>query len=126
MTVTDERTVAVFGGTGFLGRRVVRHLRKLGFSVRIASRHPDRGDGLFAIDDPQLQSVEVDIHDEQSVARALAGTYGAVNAVSLYLEHGTETFHSLHVEGAQRLATQAFEGGVERLVHVSGIGHLFG
>jgi uncharacterized protein YbjT (DUF2867 family) len=122
MAVTNERTVVVFGGTGFLGRRVVRHLRKRGFSVRIASRHPDRGDGLFALDDPQLQSVEADIHDEQSVAHALAGAYGVVNAVSLYVEHGTETFHSLHVECAQRLATQACQAGVERLVHVSGIG----
>ena len=122
MAATNERTVAVFGGTGFLGRRVVRHLRKSGFSVRIASRHPDRGDGLFALDDPQLQSVEADINDEQSVARALAGAYGLVNAVSLYVEHGTETFHSLHVECAQRLATQACQAGVERLVHVSGIG----
>ena len=122
MAVTNERTVAVFGGTGFLGRRVVRHLRKRGFSVRIASRHPDRGTDLFALDDPQLQSVEADINDEQSVARALAGAYGAVNAVSLYIEHGTETFHSLHVECAQRLATQACQAGVERLVHVSGIG----
>ncbi|MFZ1002340.1 MAG: NmrA family NAD(P)-binding protein, partial [Pseudolabrys sp.] len=57
MAVTNERTVAVFGGTGFLGRRVVRHLRKRGFSVRIASRHPDRGTDLFALNDPQLQSV---------------------------------------------------------------------
>ena len=122
MAATNERTVAVFGGTGFLGRRVVRHLRKRGFSVRIASRHPDRGTDLFALDDPQLQSVEADINDEQSVARALAGAYGAVNAVSLYIEHGTETFHSLHVECAQRLATQACQAGVERLVHVSGIG----
>ena len=122
MAVTNERTVAVFGGTGFLGRRVVRHLRKRGFSVRIATRHPDRGAGLFALDDPQLQSVEADINDGQSVARALAGAYGAVNAVSLYIEHGTETFHSLHVECAQRLATQACQAGVERLVHVSGIG----
>jgi uncharacterized protein YbjT (DUF2867 family) len=122
MAVTNERVVAVFGGTGFLGRRVVRHLRKRGFSVRIASSHPDRGDGLFALEDRQLQSVEADIHDEQSVARALAGAYGVVNAVSLYIEHGTETFHSLHVECAQRLATQAGQAGVERLVHVSGIG----
>jgi NADH dehydrogenase len=122
MAATNERTVAVFGGTGFLGRRVVRHLRKRGLSVRIASRHPDRADGLFALDDPQLQSVEADIHDEQSVARVLAGAYGAVNAISLYVEHGTETFHSLHVECAQRLATQARQAGVERLVHVSGIG----
>ena len=122
MAVMNERTVAVFGGTGFLGRRVVRHLRKRGFSVRIATRHPDRGAGLFALDDPQLQSVEADINDGQSVARALAGAYGVVNAVSLYVEHGTETFHSLHVECAQRLATQACQAGVERLVHVSGIG----
>src|SRR6476469_3397152 len=122
MAFTNERAVAVFGGTGFLGRRVVRHLRKRGFSVRIASRHPDRGDELFALDDPHLQSVEADIHDEQSVARTLAGVYGVVNAVSLYVEHGTETFQSLHVECAQRLATQAYQAGVERLVHVSGIG----
>jgi uncharacterized protein YbjT (DUF2867 family) len=122
MAVSNERTVAVFGGTGFLGRRVVRHLRKRGFSVRIASRHMNRGYELFALDDPQLQSVEADIHNEQSVARALAGAYGVVNAVSLYIEHGRETFHSLHVECAQRLATQACQAGVERLVHVSGIG----
>jgi NADH dehydrogenase len=122
MAATSERTIAVFGGTGFLGRRIVRHLRKRGFSIRIASRHPDRGATLFALDDPQLQSVEADIHDEQSVARALAGAYGVVNAVSLYIEHGTDTFHSLHVECAQRLATQACQAGVERLVHVSGIG----
>jgi uncharacterized protein YbjT (DUF2867 family) len=122
MAATNERTVAVFGGTGFLGRRVVRHLRRCGLSVRSASRHPDRGKGLFALDDPQLQSVEADIHDAQSVARVLAGAYGAVNAISLYVEHGTETFHSLHVECAQRLATQARQAGVERLVHVSGIG----
>ena len=122
MAATNERTVAVFGGTGFLGRRVVRRLRTRGLSVRIASRHPDRANGLFALDDPQLQSVEADIHDEQSVARALAGAYGAVNAVSLYVEHRTETFHSLHVECAQRLATKARQAGVERLIHVSGIG----
>ena len=122
MAVSNERTVVVFGGTGFLGRRVVRHLRKCGFSVRIASRHPDRGDALLAVGDPQLQSVTADIHDEQSVARALAGAYAVVNAVSLYIEHGTETFHSLHVECAQRLATQACQAGVARLVHVSGIG----
>ena len=84
----NDRTVTVFGGTGFLGRRVVRHLRKRGFSVRIASRHPDRGHRLFALDDPQLQSVAANIHDERSVAHALAGAYGVVNAVSLYVEHG--------------------------------------
>jgi uncharacterized protein YbjT (DUF2867 family) len=119
---TNGRTVTVFGGTGFLGRRVVRHLRNSNFSVRIASRHPDQGYGLFGRDDPQLQSVQADIQDEQSVVAALAGAYGVVNAVSLYVERGLETFHSVHVESAQRVAAQARRAGVERLVHLSGIG----
>jgi uncharacterized protein YbjT (DUF2867 family) len=115
-------TVTVFGGTGFLGRRIVRHLRHREFPVRIASRHPDRAHRQFGPDDPQLQSVEANIHDERSVADALAGAYGVVNAVSLYVEHGLETFHSVHVESAQQVAVQAHRAGVERLVHVSGVG----
>jgi len=122
MAATKDRTVAVFGGTGFLGRRVVRHLRKREFSVRIASRHPDRGHRLFGLDDSQLQSVAANIHDERSVAAAVAGAYGVVNAVSLYVEHGQETFHSVHVESAAQVAAQARRAGVERLAHVSGIG----
>jgi uncharacterized protein YbjT (DUF2867 family) len=122
MAATNERTVTVFGGTGFLGRRVARCLRRYGFSVRIASRHPNRGHQLLGLDDPQLQSVEANVHDDRSVADALAGAYGVVNAVSLYVEHGQETFHSVHVESAERVAAQARRAGAERLVHVSGIG----
>ena len=122
MLTSSGRTVTLFGGTGFLGRRIVRHLRDRGFPVRIASRHPDRGHRLFGPDDPQLQSVEANIHDEGSVADALGGSYGVVNAVSLYVEHGQETFHSVHVEAAQRVAAQARRAGVERLIHISGIG----
>src|SRR5262245_40934583 len=122
MTAANNRFVTVFGGTGFLGRRTVRHLRKHGFSVKVASRYPDRAHRLFALDDAQLQSIEANIHDERSVADAVAGAYGVVNAVSLYVERGRETFHSVHVESAQRVAAQARLAGVERFVHVSGIG----
>jgi uncharacterized protein YbjT (DUF2867 family) len=122
MAVISQRTATVFGGTGFLGRRVVRRLRSHGFSVRVASRHPSRGHELFGLDDPQLQSVEADIHDDGSVADALAGAYAVVNAVSLYVERGRRTFHSVHVECADRVAAQALRAGVERLAHVSGIG----
>ena len=122
MATTNGRTVTVFGGTGFLGSRVVRRLGNREFNVRIASRHPDRGRKQFGPDNPLLQSVEANIHDEQSVADALTGAYGVVNAVSLYVERGQETFHSVHVEFAQRIATQARRAGVERLAHVSGIG----
>jgi uncharacterized protein YbjT (DUF2867 family) len=116
------RVVTVFGGTGFLGRRVVDRLRKHDFIVRVASRHANRSRELFGPDGPQFQSLEVDIHDAQAVADALAGSYAAVNAVSLYVERGGETFHSVHVEAARRLAARAQQNGLERFVQVSGIG----
>src|SRR5215471_19288383 len=99
MATASNRVVTVFGGTGFLGRSVVRHLSLHGFSVRAASRHPDRGHALLRPDNPQLRSIEVDVRDAGSVADALANAYGAVNAVSLYLESGTGnvSFHPCRV-----------------------------
>jgi uncharacterized protein YbjT (DUF2867 family) len=44
-----------------------------------------------------------------------------VNAISLYVEHGSETFHSVHVEAAARIASAARRVGAKRLVHISGI-----
>jgi NADH dehydrogenase len=72
--------------------------------------------------DPQCRPVKADIHDASSVADALSGAYAAVNAVSLYIEHGRNTFHSVHVESAQWVAAQAHRTGVDRLIHISGIG----
>ena len=57
MVGTNGRTVTVFGGTGFLGRRVVRHLRDREFTVRIASRHPDRGHRQFRAPRQRLRSI---------------------------------------------------------------------
>lgn len=122
MTGARDPIVTVFGGTGFLGRRVALHLRQHRIRVRIASRHPDKVRGLFCPDDPYVEFQEANIHDEQSVATALAGAYGAVNAISLYVEHGRETFHSVHVEAAGHLAHIAQRAGVQCLVHVSGVG----
>src|SRR5271166_931275 len=116
------RIVTVFGGTGFLGRRIVRHLRNREYHVRVASRHPERSQRLFGLDDPHLQAVEATVRDEALVAAAIAGADAVVNAVSLYVEHGDETFHSVHVEAARRVALQARQAGIKHLVHISGIG----
>ena len=107
--------VTVFGGTGFLGRRVVKHLLEGEFSIRVASRHPERTGALF-------ESINADINDDRSVIAAVAGVEGVVNAVSLYVESGQQTFHSVHVTGAARVARLAREASVKRLIHVSGIG----
>ena len=108
--------VTVFGGTGFVGRRVVRHLSDSTVTVRIASRHPARAEGEY------VEQVIADAHDERSVEAAVAGADGVVNAISLYAEHGGDTFHSVHVEAAARIARVARRAGTKRFVHLSGIG----
>jgi len=117
-----ERTVTVFGGTGFLGRRIVRHLLDRGFAVRVATRHPDRVRRMFADETRPVDAVRADVDDDGAVADAIADAFAVVNAVSLYVERGSRTFHSVHVEGAARIARHAREQGAERLLHVSGIG----
>ena len=112
------QVVTVFGGTGFLGRRVVRHLRDKEFSVRVASRHPRSSSG----NDPEVQPVPADIRERPSVATAVQGAFGVVNAVSLYVERGTDTFQAVHVAAADRVAEEARKAGVERLIQISGIG----
>jgi uncharacterized protein YbjT (DUF2867 family) len=100
----------------------VRHLLDRGFTVRVAARHPERVQAVFPSDEPVPEAVAANLHDEAAVAAALHRAHGAVNAVSLYVEHGRESFDVVHVDRAARLARCAREAGVERLVHVSGIG----
>src|SRR5262249_39624582 len=71
MKTVSDRVVTVFGGTGFLGRRIVRHLRLHGFCVRVASRHPDDGQALFPPDDSQLRSISQS-NDRSELRRVLA------------------------------------------------------
>jgi uncharacterized protein YbjT (DUF2867 family) len=108
--------VTVFGGTGFVGRRVVRYLSDSTATVRIASRHPARADG------DNVEQIFADAHDERSVEAAVVGADGVVNAISLYVEQGGDTFHSVHVEAAARIAKVARRAGIKRFVHLSGIG----
>jgi uncharacterized protein YbjT (DUF2867 family) len=108
--------VTVFGGTGFLGRRIVRHLSDSTATMRVVSRHPARAER------GNVEQIVADAHDERSVEAAVAGSDGVVNAISLYVEHRDDTFHSVHVEAAARIAKAARQAGTKRFVHLSGIG----
>ena len=94
----------------------MRRLSDAGATVRVASRHPAQDEG------DNVEQVVADAHDERSVEAAVAGADGIVNAISLYVEHGAGTFHSVHVEATARIARVARQAGVKRFVHVSGIG----
>ena len=116
-------TASVFGGAGFLGRRLVRRLAAEGATVRVAVRRSDRAQSaLHAAGLDRVTICSADVRDQASVAAAVAGADAVVNAVSAYVEKGEVTFESVHERGAGTVAREAAAAGVARLVLVSGIG----
>jgi uncharacterized protein YbjT (DUF2867 family) len=114
-----DQLVTVFGGSGFVGRYVVRALLATGARVRVAARHP--GEGWFLKTQGglgQTQFVAADITRADSVARALNGATAAVNLVGTF---GGD-LDAVHVEGARHIGAAAANAGCAALVHVSAIG----
>ena len=112
--MSTVRSVTVFGGTGFLGRRIVDVLLARNVTVRVAARHPARGDDGTGVD--RRVPVQADLRDPHSVQAALEGADAAVNAVSLYVESRDATYQAIHVDGAGQLARAAAEAGLDRLL----------
>jgi len=116
-------TITVFGGTGFLGRRLVLRLAADAVSVRVAVRHPDPTRSALRVAGlNHITLFSADVRDQASVAAAVAGADAVVNAVSAYVETGGVTFAAVHEQGAETVAREAASAGVARLVLVSGIG----
>lgn len=119
----ERRIVTVFGGSGFIGRYVVRRLAADDWIVRVAVRDPESAAFLKVAGDPgQVVPLAADIADETSVARAMDGVGAVVNLVGILYERGRRTFRRMHVEGAANVARAAHAAGVERLIQMSAIG----
>jgi len=117
------QVVTMFGGSGFLGRRVVARLVQQGKDVRIAVRHPERAGVLEQQGRPgQVTCIAADVWDEASVVDALVGSPAVINCVGHYVEKKGASFDAIHGRGAEHVAWQAREAGVRRLIHISGIG----
>ena len=114
---------AVFGGSGFVGRHLVRALTKRGWRVRIACRRPDLAGHVAALGGTgQVHCVQANLRYPDSVAAALRGADAAVNLVAILAESGRQRFASVQARGAETLARAAAAAGVKTLVHVSSIG----
>lgn len=115
--------VTVFGGSGFIGRHLVRRLAQRGWTIRVAVRHPSSAHFLKPLGDVgQIVPVRAPLQDEVAVHQAVAGARAVVNLVGVLAESGAQTFTAVHARGASLVATAAAEAGVERLVHNSAIG----
>ena len=114
--------VAIFGGSGFLGRYIARRMAKRGWRVRGAGRRPYEAHFVRPYGDVgQVEPVQANIRDEASTRRAIERADAVVNCVGILASAGKQTFDAVQAQGAGRVARLAAECGVARLVHVSAI-----
>jgi uncharacterized protein YbjT (DUF2867 family) len=116
------RLVTVFGGSGFLGRHLVRALAKRHYRIRVAVRRPDLAGHLQPLGRVgQIHAVQANLRYRDSVAAAVRNADVVVNLVAILFERGRQTFEAVHVAGADAVARAAAATGA-RMIHVSAIG----
>ena len=123
MTPTPTETlVTVFGGSGFLGRHVVRALAKRGYRIRVAVRRPDLAGHLQPLGRVgQIHAVQANLRYPSSVEAAARDADVVVNLVGVLFERGRQRFEAVQSFGAEAVALAASAYGA-RLVHISSIG----
>ena len=119
----SRNVVTVFGGSGFIGRHLVRRLVASADVVRVAVRDPERASFLKPMGGVgQIVPIAADVTMPDSVARAVADAHAVVNLVGILYERGRRTFRRIHAEGATQVAQAARDAGARALVHLSAIG----
>jgi NADH dehydrogenase len=117
-----DRLVAIYGGSGFLGRHLVRALAKRGWRIRVAVRRPELANFLQPLGAVgQIHAVQANLRFPESVAMAAQGADAVVNLVGILHEGGRQTFEGVQAQGARNVAEAAAKGGAQ-LVQVSAIG----
>jgi NADH dehydrogenase len=117
-----DTLVTVFGGSGFLGRSVVRALAKRDYRIRVAVRRPELAGHLQPLGRVgQIHAVQANLRYPASVEAAMRDSHAAINLVGILAEGGAQTFEAVQAAGAGSVAKAASAAGA-RMVHVSAIG----
>jgi NADH dehydrogenase len=120
--IPTETLVTVFGGSGFLGRHVVRALAREGYRIRPAVRRPDLAFHLQPLGRVgQIHAVQANLRYPASVEAAVRGADVVINLVGILFERGKQRFEAVQAEGAQQVAQAAAAAGA-RVIHVSALG----
>lgn len=120
--IPSDRLVTIYGGSGFVGRHLVRALAKRGWRIRVAVRRPDLAGHLQPLGVVgQIMPVQANLRFPESVARAAEGASAIVNLVGILHQSGAQTFDAVQAAGAETVAKAAKAEGA-RLVQMSAIG----
>ena len=116
------KLVTVFGGSGFVGRHVVRALARRGYNIRVAVRRPDLAGFLQPMGNVgQIAAVQANLRNRASVDRAVQGSDHVINLVGVLFEKGRNNFDNVQDFGARAVA-EACRARKVTLTHVSAIG----
>jgi uncharacterized protein YbjT (DUF2867 family) len=122
MASNQETLVTVFGGSGFLGRNVVRALAKRGYRIRVGVRRPELAGYLQPLGRVgQIHAVQANVRYPASVEAAMRDSSIAINLIGILTEGGAQSFDAVQARGAETIARTAAAVGA-RMVHVSAIG----
>jgi len=117
-----DTLVTIYGGSGFLGRHVVRALAKRNYRIRVAVRRPELAGHLQPLGRVgQIHAVQTNLRNAASVEAAARGAHVLINLVGILFESGRQKFDSVHTSGAEQVALTAAAHGAA-LVHISAIG----
>jgi len=117
-----DTLITIFGGSGFLGRHLVRALAKQQYRIRIAVRRPDLAGYLQPLGSVgQIHSVQANVRHRPSVAAAVRGSNVVINLVGILFESGRQRFDTVQSFGAEAIALAAAAHNA-RMIHVSAIG----
>jgi NADH dehydrogenase len=112
--------ILVTGGTGFVGRDVVRTLRTRGLPARLLVRHPGKARKLFP--DPGIELAQGDVRNAASLESALEGVSAVIHLVGIISERRQASFETMHTQATWNVVTAMQRAGVTRLVHMSALG----
>jgi NADH dehydrogenase len=123
ISLSNATLITIYGGSGFLGRHIVRALAKTGARMRIAVRRPDLAGHLQPLGGVgQIMPVQANVRVPESLAGPAEGADAVINLVGILFQSGKQTFKSVQDEGAGHVARAAKAAGARAMVHVSAIG----
>lgn len=121
--IAKDRLATVIGGSGFVGRYVVRALAREGWRVRAACRRPDLAGYLQPMGRVgQIHPIQANLRYPESLVHAVRGAEAVITSVGVLAPTGAQSFEAVHIDGPRAAAKAAREAGVRRFVHISAIG----
>ena len=119
----SEKIVTLIGGSGFIGRHIVRALANRGYRIRVACRRPDLAGHVQPLGTPgQVMPVQANVRFPPSLAAACEGAYAVINLTGILASHSAQSFSAIHVSGAEASGRAARAAKAQVFIQMSALG----